>query len=69
MTPEELRDWVTASRAKQGLPPTVEDPGVLERAAAAFRVIAPADQPAPPKPRKRRKPSGARADLGGRPAA
>lgn len=55
MTPDELRAWVTASRAKQGLPPKVEDPGVLERAAAAFRVMAPAE-PAQPQPRKRRKP-------------
>ena len=30
---------VVASRAKQGLPPTVQDPAALERAAAALRVM------------------------------
>jgi hypothetical protein len=38
VTPE-LRAWVAASRAKQGLPPVVTDPAMLERAAAAFRLI------------------------------
>jgi hypothetical protein len=33
-TPEEIEAWVTESRAAQGLPPTIEDPRVLERIAA-----------------------------------
>ncbi|MGH3933562.1 MAG: hypothetical protein ACRDS1_01025 [Pseudonocardiaceae bacterium] len=40
MTPE-LRAYVAASRAAQGLPPTVEDPAILERVAAVFRLVAP----------------------------
>jgi hypothetical protein len=31
---------VVATRAAQGLPPTVEDPAALERAAAALRAMA-----------------------------
>lgn len=40
MSPE-LRAFVAASRAKQGLPPVVTDPGALERAAAALRLAIP----------------------------
>jgi hypothetical protein len=50
-----MRAWVAASRAKQGLPPTVTDPATLERVAAVFRLVTSADEPASPKPRKRRR--------------
>lgn len=43
---EEIRASVAATRAAQGLPPKVEDPGVLERAAAVFRAAAVPDEPA-----------------------
>ena len=46
MLPEQLRAVVAASRAAQGLPPVVQDPAALERAATAFRVM-PADSSAP----------------------
>lgn len=36
---EQLRAYVTASRAQQGLPAVVEDPAALERAAAVLRLI------------------------------
>ena len=36
---EQLRAYVNASRASQGLPPTVQDPAALERAAAVLRLI------------------------------
>jgi hypothetical protein len=35
----EFRTYVAALRAKQGLPPTIQDPATLERVAAIFRVI------------------------------
>jgi hypothetical protein len=44
-----VRDRVAATRAAQGLPPTVEDPAALERAAAVLRLA-----PAPCVPRQRR---------------
>ena len=31
MTPAEIREWTERSRAAQGLPPRIEDPGVLTR--------------------------------------
>ena len=34
----EFLAYVAASRARQGLPPTVQDPATLERAAAALRL-------------------------------
>lgn len=34
MTPDEIRERVTASRAAQGLPPVVTDPAAIERVAA-----------------------------------
>ena len=37
---DQVRRKVGDSRSEQGLPPTVEDPAALERAAAAFRVMA-----------------------------
>lgn len=37
MTDAELAEWVRASCAAQGLPPTVEDPAVLARVAAIIR--------------------------------
>ncbi|MGH3547087.1 MAG: hypothetical protein ACRDQU_02985 [Pseudonocardiaceae bacterium] len=56
---ELLRAEVTASRAKQGLPPTIEDPAVLERVAAILR-LAEVDEPVPkPRKRRRRSPAGA----------
>jgi hypothetical protein len=39
--PQSVRDRVAATRAAQGLPPTVEDPAALERAAAVLRLPAP----------------------------
>jgi len=33
MTREELRAWVTETRARQGLPPTINDPTVLAKLA------------------------------------
>ena len=39
MSSPEIRARAAASRAKQGLPPTVQDPAALERAAAALRVM------------------------------
>ena len=35
----ELRAKVAGSRAQQGLPPTVEDPAALERAASVLRLV------------------------------
>ncbi|MBV8542554.1 MAG: hypothetical protein JO063_10065 [Pseudonocardiales bacterium] len=54
MTPAEVRAKVTRSRARQGLPPTVEDPAALERAAAALRLATPSE-PVVSSPRKRRR--------------
>ncbi len=34
MTPAEVRAWVTETRARQGLPPTINDPTTLARLAA-----------------------------------
>jgi len=34
-----IRAKVAATRARQGLPPTVEDPGTLERVAAVLRLV------------------------------
>jgi hypothetical protein len=31
MTPAEVREWTERSRSEQGLPPRIEDPGVLGR--------------------------------------
>jgi hypothetical protein len=63
VTPEEMRAWVAASRARQGLPPTITDPGVLERCAAAFRVMG-SDELAVPHPgkRSRKPPANTRSD-------
>ena len=48
MSPDE---WarVVASRASQGLPPTVQDPAALERAAAALRVMGAGSVVPPPR--------------------
>lgn len=46
MTPDEARRRCTASRAAQGLPPTVEDPATLARAAVLLG-------PLPGRPRTR----------------
>ncbi len=47
MTPEmcELVAKVARTRAAQGLPPTIQDPAALERAAAVLRLMMPADEP------------------------
>lgn len=37
---DHLRDAVAASRATQGLPPSVTDPATLERVAAVLRLVA-----------------------------
>ena len=55
--PEHLRAYVTASRARQGLPPTIQDPATLERAAAAFRAMA-GDETRLPVQRRRRRTTG-----------
>jgi hypothetical protein len=68
VSPEQIHAKVTRTRAEQGLPPTVTDPGALERCAAVFRLMA-ADEPAPPKPRKRHKPPGIRTNSEATPAA
>lgn len=34
----ELREQVARSRARQGLPPAIEDPGVIEKIASVFRL-------------------------------
>ncbi|HEV7627430.1 MAG TPA: hypothetical protein VGO89_13115 [Streptomyces sp.] len=56
MSPE-LRAFVAASRAKQGLPPVVTDPAALERAAAALRLAIPVagEKPVPAQRNRRRK--------------
>jgi hypothetical protein len=41
----EVRASVVASRARQGLPPTITDPAILERVAAIFRLVPQPDQP------------------------
>lgn len=38
MTREEIRAFVAASRARQGLPPTIEDLATIERIATIFRL-------------------------------
>lgn len=35
---EELREFVARSRARQGLPPRIEDPTALDRIADVFRL-------------------------------
>lgn len=55
MTPE-LRAYVAAERAAQGLPPTVTDPAMLERAAAAFRAMP--YPPATPRTQRRKTTAG-----------
>lgn len=34
-----IREFVTQTRAEQGLPPTIEDPTALNRIAAIFRLV------------------------------
>lgn len=49
--PPDIRAWVTASRAAQGLPPTVQNPAVIERIAAVFAsVVTPVESQEPPHP-------------------
>lgn len=38
MTREQMREWVTRTRAEQGLPPRVEDPAALNRIAELLRL-------------------------------
>lgn len=40
---EEIHDWVVKSRAKQGLPPKVEDPAVLARVRVLLGTPIPSD--------------------------
>lgn len=49
----ELVAKVARTRAAQGLPPTIQDPAALERAAAALRLMTPADEHTPRKHRRR----------------
>lgn len=44
------------TRAEQGLPPTVIDPGTLERVAAVFRLVASDELPVPKRRKRRRRP-------------
>jgi hypothetical protein len=53
----ELRAYVAASRAAQGLPPVVTDPATLERVAAVLRLVA-LPEPAPSPRRTRRSKAG-----------
>jgi hypothetical protein len=46
---------VATTRAKQGLPPTVQDPATLERIAAVFRLIGDTDEPVAPAQRNLRR--------------
>jgi hypothetical protein len=57
MNPE-LRAYVAASRARQGLPPTVQDPATLERVAALMRLV---DAGEPVLRKRRRKTKGGNA--------
>jgi hypothetical protein len=50
----ELRAKVTRTRANQGLPPVITDPATLERVASVLRLVA-FPEPAPPRPRTRRR--------------
>jgi hypothetical protein len=47
LTDEELTNWVTQSRARQGLPPTIVDPNVLQRIAAAAGLTTDRNDPTP----------------------
>ena len=52
MTPEEMKAWVAASKARQGLQIGVHDPETLARLAVLF---APTRKPEQPKRRRRRR--------------
>jgi hypothetical protein len=54
MTPEmcELAAKVARTRAAQGLPPTIQDPAALERAAAVLRLMTPAEPVVPSRRRR-----------------
>lgn len=41
LAPDELRRRVATSRARQGLPPTIEDLAVIERAVRLFALVQP----------------------------
>jgi hypothetical protein len=45
----ELRAYVAASRAAQGLAPVVTDPATLERVAAVLRLVSPPRAGPPPR--------------------
>lgn len=52
---DETRQIIATSRAAQGLPPTIEDPAILERAAAVFRAVGEQiEAQTAPAPRRRR---------------
>jgi hypothetical protein len=53
MTTMDLDTKVIATRASQGLPPTVQDPATLDHIATIFRLASPPDEP-PEVTRKRR---------------
>ncbi|MGH3798480.1 MAG: hypothetical protein ACRDSP_26855 [Pseudonocardiaceae bacterium] len=59
MSPEEVHAKVIATRAAQGLPPTIQDPATLERIAAILRLCPPATGAGAgrtaPRPARRRK--------------
>lgn len=44
LVPDELRERVAASRARQGLPPVIEDFAVIEQAARVFELAPPGGQ-------------------------
>lgn len=46
---DRIRESVAASRAAQGLPPTITDPATLERVAAILRLVSPDWQNTPEK--------------------
>lgn len=41
LAPEELRERVAASRARQGLPPVIEDLAVIERVVRVLTLVGP----------------------------
>jgi hypothetical protein len=62
-SPEELRAYVTASRAQQGLPAVVTDPAALERAASLLRLTSDGGGPDAMRPPVQRKPQTARREV------
>jgi hypothetical protein len=60
---ELLRAKVTATRARQGLPPTVQDPGTLERVAAVLRLVPNGGEPGAQRTPVQRRSPGSRREV------